>query len=280
MVDSLGLNKHIVVLQGATNKSSTSNPVNNLVTQAETMQPLANPAHYGSDNRFQTTNGTWKQVAQNNLMYVKALSNGTNMAVSDVNNVQEIEPKRDTLDGPRYYEYNGQKFLIADNQAVIRRKSKFSSSNADVVEIITFDSNNKQTIFTDISSIPVDQQKADIPYADIDSRSYSSKRSREVNPEVDEYHIAKHRLQFLQNSNPTEMPTVPLGQLKNLSDITTASGLTLANINSNLGTQDKNYKKEIFSDTVYIEALNNQGQTIVKEIHNLTHIPHPSGGNS
>ena len=269
MVDSLGLNKHIVVLQGATNKSSTSNPVNNLVTQAETMQPLANPAPNASENSVQTANGTWKQVAQNSLMYVKALSNGTNMAVSDLNNVQEIEPKRDTLDGPRYYEYNGQKFLIADNQAVIRRKSKFSSSNADVVEIITFDSNNKQTIFTDISSIPVDQQKADIPYADIDSRSYSSKRSREVNPEVDEYHMAKQRLQFLQNSNPTEMPTVPLGQLKNLSDITTASGLTLANINSNLGTQDKNYKKEIFSDTVYIEALNNQGQTIVKEIHNL-----------
>ena len=266
MVDSLDLNKHIGVLQGSTNKSSTNNPANNLVSQTETMEPLANPAPNASENRVQTANGTWKQVAQNNLMYVKALSNGTKMAVSDVNNVRELEPKRDTPEGPRYYEHHGEKVLIEDNQAVIRRKS---NGNADVVEIITFDSKNKQTIFTDISSIAIEQQKTDILYADIDSRSYSSKHSRDVNPEVDEYYHTKHRLQFLQSSNPIEMPRVPAGQLKNLSNITTASGLTLANINSNLGTQDKNYKKEIFSDTVYIEALNNQGQTIVKEIHNL-----------
>ena len=143
MVDSLDLNKHIGVLQGSTNKSSTNNPANNLVTQTETMEPLANPAPNASENRVQTANGTWKQVAQNNLMYVKALSNGTKMAVSDVNNVRELEPKRDTPEGPRYYEHHGEKVLIEDNQAVIRRKS---NGNADVVEIITFDSKNKQTI--------------------------------------------------------------------------------------------------------------------------------------
>ena len=64
MVDPLDLNKHIVVLQGPTNKSST----NKLVTQTETMELLANPVHYVSGNRLKTTNGTWKQVAQNNLI--------------------------------------------------------------------------------------------------------------------------------------------------------------------------------------------------------------------